>query len=313
MICRLQTELVLGHYAAADNLVDELDRLMPYNAGGAHALSLVMDIAGPRGPSRTRERIEWRLDHADVVGQQPRARSEVAAASGRRHLIEGDYERAVLLLGQGLESRHTLYTGASSVLASLLEADLAAGMSPAANRAVWKGLGDWWPDRESSRFAGLQARCEALCVEPDEIDSAFEAALALSPDSHPVDLARTYLAYGRRLLLESRPDQAARQLDRAQTIFVYERLGGWVAHVERLRTRPNRAESHRQLSPTEREVVALVLQRRTNAEIARTLFMSKRTVELHLTRLFRKFAVSRKSELIELDDVRAAIARPARD
>ena len=37
--------------------------------------------------------------------------------------------------------------------------------------------------------------------------------------------------------------------------------------------------------------------------------MSKRTIELHLTRVFRKLRVSRKSELIELDSVRALAAR----
>ena len=53
-----------------------------------------------------------------------------------------------------------------------------------------------------------------------------------------------------------------------------------------------------------------MLQRRTNAEIARQLFMSKRTIELHLTRVFRKVGVARKSQLIELDTVRDLVGRP---
>lgn len=66
------------------------------------------------------------------------------------------------------------------------------------------------------------------------------------------------------------------------------------------------------LTPTERDVVALVLQRHTNAEIARQLFMSKRTIELHLTRVFRKVGVARKSQLIELDAVRELVGPPTR-
>ena len=65
------------------------------------------------------------------------------------------------------------------------------------------------------------------------------------------------------------------------------------------------------LTPTEREIIVLVLQRRTNAEIARKLFMSKRTIELHLTRVFRKVGVARKSQLIELDTVRELVGPPS--
>ena len=58
----------------------------------------------------------------------------------------------------------------------------------------------------------------------------------------------------------------------------------------------------------------MLLQRRTNAEIARALLMSKRTIELHLTRVFRKFGVARKSQLIELDSVRTgSTGRPSAD
>ena len=65
------------------------------------------------------------------------------------------------------------------------------------------------------------------------------------------------------------------------------------------------------LTPTEREFVAVVLQRHTIAEIARQLFMSKRTIELHLTRVFRKVGVARKSQLIELDAVRELVGPPS--
>jgi DNA-binding CsgD family transcriptional regulator len=94
-------------------------------------------------------------------------------------------------------------------------------------------------------------------------------------------------------------------------VFTNEGLHGWVAHVQRLRSSPTPPVVEAGLTPTERDIVALVLQRHTNAEIARQLFMSKRTVELHLTRVFRKVGVSRKSELIELDTVRELVGAPA--
>lgn len=91
-----------------------------------------------------------------------------------------------------------------------------------------------------------------------------------------------------------------------------ERLPGWVAHVERLRAKPSAAQIDAGLTTTERDIVALVLQRHTNAEIAQQLFMSKRTIELHLTRVFRKVGVARKSQLIELDTVQELVGSPTR-
>ena len=123
----------------------------------------------------------------------------------------------------------------------------------------------------------------------------------------PVDVARTHLAYGRCLLQAGRPLEADQQLERAAAVFANERLHGWVAHVERLRSKPSTPVVDAGLTPTEREIIGLVLQRRTNAEIARVLFMSKRTIELHLTRVFRKVGVARKSQLIELDTVRELV------
>ncbi len=144
----------------------------------------------------------------------------------------------------------------------------------------------------------------SLCAEDEDLDGRFREALDRCSVDFPVDVARTHLAYGRCLLQAGRPQDADQQLERASAVFTNEGLYGWVAHVDRLRSRPSTPAVEAALTPTEREIVALVLQRHTNAEIARQLFMSKRTIELHLTRVFRKVGVARKSQLIELDSVR---------
>jgi DNA-binding CsgD family transcriptional regulator len=51
------------------------------------------------------------------------------------------------------------------------------------------------------------------------------------------------------------------------------------------------------LTEIEQQILALVLQRKRNREIAGSLFVSLRTVESHLTRIFRKLGVSTKSQL----------------
>lgn len=128
----------------------------------------------------------------------------------------------------------------------------------------------------------------------------------------PVDVARTHLAYGRCLLQVGRAHDADQQLERVAAVLGNEGLHGWVAHVARLRAKPSTPRIDAGLTPTEREVIALVLRRHTNAEIARRLFMSKRTVELHLTRVFRKVGGARKSQLIELETVRELVGPPTR-
>ncbi len=315
LVGRIQTEVVWGHHAAADHLIGAMDRAMPYSGAGAHTIGLVINVAAARGPDPERARIERRLDHPDVAGQPPEARSEVAAASGLRHLVEGAYGQALPLLDQALRSPSTLFTGATAVLASLLETNRALGATAEQNRQLRAGLGRWWPDRYGERFTGLEGRCDALCADADELDASFRTALERCGAGFPVDVARTHLAYGRCLQLAGRAGDADRQLERAAAIFANERLHGWIVHVERLRSagaEDPAAADVAALTPTEREIVTLVLRRRTNADIARSLFMSKRTIELHLTRVFRKLRVSRKSELIELDSVRALLDRSGR-
>ena len=95
------------------------------------------------------------------------------------------------------------------------------------------------------RYAGLEARCEALCAEDEDLDGRFQGALDRSSVDFPVDVARTHLAYGRCLLQAGRPQDADQQLERAAAVFTNEGLYGWVAHVERLRSRPSPPLSRR--------------------------------------------------------------------
>ena len=60
------------------------------------------------------------------------------------------------------------------------------------------------------------------------------------------------------------------------------------------------------LTPSERRVAELAAEGPTNREIAQTLYVTQRTVEVHLTSIYRKLAISSRSQLA------AALAEPAR-
>jgi DNA-binding NarL/FixJ family response regulator len=53
------------------------------------------------------------------------------------------------------------------------------------------------------------------------------------------------------------------------------------------------------LSPTERKVADLVIDGLTNKMIASTLFVSSKTVEFHLTSIFRKLGVTRRTTMVK--------------
>jgi DNA-binding CsgD family transcriptional regulator len=51
------------------------------------------------------------------------------------------------------------------------------------------------------------------------------------------------------------------------------------------------------LTEREREVARLVVDRRTNAEIAEALFLSPKTIETHMRNMFRKLDVSSRADV----------------
>ena len=78
-----------------------------------------------------------------------------------------------------------------------------------------------------------------------------------------------------------------------------ERELGKLGHRPHRRTRPGDTDGTRIDSLTERElqVARLVVDRKTNPEIASELFLSQKTVETHLRNIFRKIGVSTRVEL----------------
>ena len=122
---------------------------------------------------------------------------------------------------------------------------------------------------------------------------AAEAALPL-----PLERARTRLALGRVLRrMQARRDAHA-QLEKALAGF--EELGAalWAERArEELGRIGGRAPSHDDLTPTEGRIAELVAAGMTNREVAATLFVTPKTVESMLTRIYRKLDVRSRTEL----------------
>jgi DNA-binding CsgD family transcriptional regulator len=149
------------------------------------------------------------------------------------------------------------------------------------------------------------ARCRAFLTTDAGVDEAFQAALELN-DHEPsaFERARTELLYGERLRRVGQRRAARAQLQAAFETF--RRIGArpWAerARIElnasgaRLRRHdPTAAE---RLTPQELQIALLVAEGLTNRDTAARLFLSPKTVEFHLTRIYRKLEIHSRSELV---------------
>jgi DNA-binding CsgD family transcriptional regulator len=114
----------------------------------------------------------------------------------------------------------------------------------------------------------------------------------------PLDRARTLLALGGAQRRAKRRREARATITEALAVF--ERIGAglWATRTRaELRRISGRAASPGSLTPAEERVAALVAEGKTNREVAAALFLSDRTVEGHLSRIFGKLGVRSRTEL----------------
>jgi DNA-binding CsgD family transcriptional regulator len=158
------------------------------------------------------------------------------------------------------------------------------------------GYDDPWPRAVGARIRGLVAAArghlEASMRE-------FERALAAHDSvAMPLERARTLLAYGTTLRRAKQKRQARQRLEEALTIFNSLGAAAWIkraeAEVSRIAPAPAGVGS---LTPTEARVAELVASGRTNKEVAADLFLSVKTVEANLSRVYAKLSVRSRTEL----------------
>jgi DNA-binding CsgD family transcriptional regulator len=152
----------------------------------------------------------------------------------------------------------------------------------------------------------VAARCRAVLGDTDA-DVGFTTALDRHAGStRPFEHARTALLHGEHLRRRRRRTDARPHLRVALEIF--ERLGAepWAARAggelratgETARRRdPSTAT---QLTPQEVQIVRIVNAGATNREVAAQLFLSPRTVDYHLRKVFLKLGLSSRAELARL-------------
>lgn len=200
--------------------------------------------------------------------------------------------------------------------ADLVEALIRLGRHREATRALF---------RLESRSVGLRspwimmaiARSRALLADGEQSLHLFSQALeGRSSPGSLTERARTLLCYAERLSAFGRLREARDGLLRAKVMFDEAGAAAWVQHVDALlldeRVEPVHPPGNpamRVLADHERALAKMVAQGMRNKEIAATLYVSVRTVEVRLTAIYRKLGVESRAQLTALAAGRETAAR----
>ena len=119
----------------------------------------------------------------------------------------------------------------------------------------------------------------------------------------PLLRARIHLGYGQALRRLGKRRDAETELYHARRGYAAMGATGYVARCDRelkAGTRTRDSASVTELTAQEQAVVDHVVQGKTNREVAESLFISVKTVQYHLTRIYARLGIRSRSELTAL-------------
>ncbi len=146
-------------------------------------------------------------------------------------------------------------------------------------------------------------RCRSLLAATrGDLDAALAAAdqaVARSePLGMPIDLGRAFLVLGQVRRRRGERRLARESLERGRDLFAASGARPWVDRAdEELGRIPIRRAAGDDLTPTEARVATLAAEGKTNREVAKALFMSPKTVEANLSRVYGKLGIRSRAEL----------------
>jgi DNA-binding CsgD family transcriptional regulator len=290
-----------GNFAAAASLVAEAEAIAAAT-GTRFAPFAALWLAGFRGAeAEATPLIEAVLEDSRATGQglaiQESQRFSAVLYNGL-----GRYESAVAQAQQASEQVPELFTS-MWVLPELIEAASRTGQTRVAADALGR-LAEATSIAQTDWGRGIYARSRALLSDGEDAEGWYRQAVdRLSRTALRPELARAHLLYGEWLRREGRRAEARAQLRTAHDMFdaigmeaFAERAGReLLAGGETARRRT--AETHDQLTPQEAQIAQLARAGMSNAEIAAQLFLSVRTVEWHLRKVYTKLGISSRMQL----------------
>jgi ATP/maltotriose-dependent transcriptional regulator MalT len=209
------------------------------------------------------------------------------------------YDEALTAAEQASEDPAGLGLGMWS-LAELIEAAARTGAVERAASAL-KRLTEVTDAAATDWALGIQARSAALLSDDEAL--YMEAIERLGRTRIRAELARAHLLYGEWLLRQGRRRDAREQLRIAYQLLDAMEMEGFAerARKELAATgetpRKRTIETVNELTAQELQIAGLARSGLSNTEISTQLFISPRTVEWHLGKIFTKLGISSRKEL----------------
>ena len=301
LVERFGVQLFLGDLDEAQSLVTEAEAVV--EATGSHL--------APQGAIAL---AAWRGSEQEVSALIDASRDEVVRRGEGLWLIATEWASAVLYNSLGRYSdalavceqagldRHEL--GVSTwVPTEFIEAAVRAGQ-PERAAAPLRRLQDISRASGTDWALGVLARSRALVSEGQEAERLYcEAVERLGRTRVKVALARAHLLYGEWLRRQGRRVEARTQLRTAHQTYT---AMGMESFAERARqelvvtgekVRSRTVEVRDDLTQQEQHIARLARDGLTNPEIAAQLFLSPRTVEWHLHKVFTKLGITSRRQL----------------
>jgi DNA-binding CsgD family transcriptional regulator len=286
-----------GAFAAAAALTEEVGAITEATGIPPLNYSAVM-LAAARGDY---ERLQT-VAEGPLQGAMTRGEGSAFGGYGRftalLHNGHGQYGEALAAANRACEYEDVIYYGWS--LVELIEAGVRSGQRDEAATALDR-LSERTQASATEWALGIEARCQALLSDDEPL--YVESIERLGRSRAVLELARSRLLFGEWLRREHRRIDARDQLRAAHDTF--SRIGAHAfaerASRELLATgetaRRSAADTRDDLTPQEVQVARLARDGHTNPEIGAQLFISPRTVEYHLHKVFRKLDISTRKQL----------------
>jgi DNA-binding CsgD family transcriptional regulator len=314
----VDNEIRAGNVRMAIRLIEDLELTEPetkYHRGMRHIFRVWR--AHSLGDEALAQLYVADAHHFSGADSHPAITAQLAACQGHFALMRGNLAESCAQLSRAAEIGMRF---ANPTLlrceADLVEALVRLGRHREATQALY---------RLESRAVGLRspwlmmavARSRAMLADGEQSLQLFNQALE-SRNGHdsPLERARTLLCYAERLGALGRLRDARDGLLRAKVMFDEAGADAWTQHVDSLlldeRVEPARAPGNPallMLADHERALAQMVARGMRNKEIAATLFVSIRTVEVRLTAIYRKLGVESRAQLTALAAAKEAAAR----
>jgi DNA-binding CsgD family transcriptional regulator len=289
-----------GDLAAAAALIEELQSIAPSTGSPDMAYGPIALAAWRGRADEAAALTQTAVEEANLRGEgRMLTLAEYAYAVLRNGL--GDYTGAVEAARRAWVADELMFS--AHALPELVEAavgaaelDLAATAAlQLSARARLSGT-DW--------ALGLDARCRALIAPDADAEPLYESALdRLARSGAVLHLARAHLLYGEWLRRHGRRSDARAQLRRAHEICLAKGADAFAAraarelHAAGESTRKRSAEPTRSLTAQEARIARLAKAGQSNADIGAQVFISPRTVEYHLSKIFAKLGIESRRQL----------------